>query len=1152
MLVELEGKTYEFPDGTSMEEIARALETYAMPEQSVQQPQQKKQPIIGATQAATPAAKQTADILKKPGPSVGPTQAEIEFGVTPEQTPPDETKPIKFKDLHTDPTLRKTIKDYMVNRMGKEGHQKKDETDEEYARRFTKHMRDIGTDVGLATELTYMSSATKDQREKAMKAAGVFEDMASFYEEGGEGFDAFIQNLRGVFNPLESPTTYAGLGVGAIASKIIKRGATKKVLGMGTRSRAVAAGAGIEGSLAGLKDIAEQRLETERIPDEQLRSEAKLDLKRTALQATVGAVFGATEVMSIAKPKDFEKDLNAYKKAVASKQFVGPLPSEQEKIRKALNDYNFDVFEMFDPVEGRRVLDKLSPEEELVNSKIKNSIGKKVVDLAGYIILSDVKKYGPRGDEKISDAVRRVIIEDLPEIDEVALEGALSRAGIDPKQFMDAARTTLAEAASIMNAHSQLAKKINTVMGNIARVDPEAEELFKKFTNPKYQPPSVSAKVVELIKRGERESVAFSVSAIITTVRNVYGTTKALTFDAAASLLEKSLWSLGSSVSIMSSKGAKEGTKALGDGLRDAFGDSFRVFGNMMRSNETRLVVDDLLKYNPKINEMLFSAEMAATQTASSATSRKVSELAKFVNTFNAAQDGFLRRSIFLSSVQNRLREVGMDPLDFIANNRAVPPDVLKNAADDALKATFSYQPKNLKKEKGFAFESLTADFLKFFEQIPGSTLVMPFPRFMANAVRFQYRYSPIGGSYGAWEMGKGIVGMAKNAEDADVMFRQGFKKLSQGMVGMAALYAAYKYRQENQDTQWYEYKKESGDTADFRGDFPTPVYLAVADFLVKSENLLPGDAKLNDIVEQVFGIKMGAGTQNIFLDNLAKMIENSDERTPDKLAKITGDLVGEFFGRFTAPLKSAVEVFALIDADSAKARDPNVSSLEFEGEEGLLETLGDSTVQALKRVANKLPIAKEVLPEAVDYFSRETPSRPGEFFTSLTGTRVTPARNRISQEFVELGIEPYRYYKPSGVRAFDRLTIENALEPLEKKMFDFLSSKEYPNMTTLQRRERADQILKEAVKQGRDQTFAELEKIAGGEAEELGLENERAVRQALFKFKFFSEFNPNQRALINEAYKEKNGVTLEKAGAYEDYPEYEGAAIPIQPYQSR
>ena len=51
--------------------------------------------------------------------------------------------------------------------------------------------------------------------------------------------------------------------------------------------------------------------------------------------------------------------------------------------------------------------------------------------------------------------------------------------------------------------------------------------------------------------------------------------------------------------------------------------------------------------------------------------------------------------------------------------------------------------------------------------------------------------------------------------EGANRLYREGLEKFSRGTVGTAALYAAYKYRMENQDTEWYNVQGEDGSTVD-------------------------------------------------------------------------------------------------------------------------------------------------------------------------------------------------------------------------------------------------------------------------------------------------------------------------------------------------
>ncbi len=90
---------------------------------------------------------------------------------------------------------------------------------------------------------------------------------------------------------------------------------------------------------------------------------------------------------------------------------------------------------------------------------------------------------------------------------------------------------------------------------------------------------------------------------------------------------------------------------------------------------------------NPRLQSQLFSA-LQETGNA------ELSKVARIANTFNVAQDALFRRAIFTASVERQLRGIGMDMYQIMADGKNVPSNILQNAADDALKGTFSYMPK--------------------------------------------------------------------------------------------------------------------------------------------------------------------------------------------------------------------------------------------------------------------------------------------------------------------------------------------------------------------------------------------------------------------------------------------------------------------------
>ena len=163
-----------------------------------------------------------------------------------------------------------------------------------------------------------------------------------------------------------------------------------------------------------------------------------------------------------------------------------------------------------------------------------------------------------------------------------------------------------------------------------------------------------------------------------------------------------------------------------------------------------------MLSDNPSIrNQLVNTLQETGTQD--------VGKYVKLAATFNLTQDAFFRRTIFLSSVKQQMKKIGQDVDQFVANKKPIPSEILQRATDDAMKMTFTSRFKrgdiNVAKSFEGSVESATGTILKYMESFPGMSLLVTFPRFMANAIAFQYRYSPLGGLSGAKDM---LVGATK------------------------------------------------------------------------------------------------------------------------------------------------------------------------------------------------------------------------------------------------------------------------------------------------------------------------------------------------------------------------------------------------------
>jgi uncharacterized OsmC-like protein len=1009
-------------------------------------------------------------------------------------------KEIPFKDLYSKPENLQIIREYGETRFGDSGKQKPNESDEDYAKRFMTAMRQVewNTTLNAVPELNWLSNAKPEELVKAARAHNLYDKTPDWYEEGGQpGIRPFAE---ATFSAVSEPTNILSAGIGAGARYAVARQAIKNTLA--TKLKAAGIGAAAETVIGVGQNVIDQSVKRKTGVQED-----KFDPYQMLLAGALSSIGGGVEAYGGVARRNIKTSRAELEEKLASKKKAIPTDKATENIVDVVTKANDEIFKEYDIFEGRKVLNKLSPETELTESQIKKDVSRRAVEIAGYI-MDIMPEYARKSNQKVSDAVANVF-DNIDNIDNDILDAAISRAGITPAEFSQAARTTVGDAANVMQAYSTLAKTLN----KMSKLDPEAQKLVDEMYGSDHEAVSMMGNGLRAISRLERESKALVVSGIGTTVRNVLGTGTALTFDAAYKLMEGTLYTTGKAIT-----GLATGTYTKGDisrGLKQTVGDTFATLSYLTNAGLTAETVDLLLKNNPNLNNKLFSALQESDKA-------DLSKVARVVNTLNVAQDTYFRRAIFAASVQRQLSRVGIDMFDVLANNKQIPVDILKNATDETLKATFSYQPK-YKGFKGKSAEDMSESaanmFVKFFENIPGGSLAITFPRFMSNAMAFQYKYSPLGEASGAMEMAQGAYRIAKGQEGGDALINRGMEKLVKGAVGTQVIYAAYKYRLENQDSEWYNVTGEDGSTVDIRGVFPIGPYLAVGDFIAKQKLGRTEDAKLSELAEAIVGMKMPAGTQASILDQLPDLIAGTEGKATERAEKAIGRIIGDFVGRFVTPGKPVFEYFDLFDEEAQKARDPNVITTPVTEEtNAMLDT-------AKQRVMAKVPGLKEELPEFQPYFSDQTPVRAGEFFSTLTGTRITPRKNEIEREFVKLNINPYKYFGSTGDKVYDRAVILASVPSVEMYVGERLKDKDYQDMSVDQKRIAIKNNMQIALAEAREQVQAEMS-------------DKDLMRIHRLKY---NKLPAEDRRAINELYsQEHGGRTIDDTKDYEAVYEYE------------
>lgn len=1032
---------------------------------------------------------------------------------------------ISVAELSSNPENYKTILDFSkarYNRVPAKG-----ETKEEFTAKFLTDMRndDFNT-LDLVSSLNYMRNAKPEDAAKTAMAKALYEKTASPFDvKGGgqKGFSPYYDVLKALAT---DPLNYFGGITGFFGKQAIKAGVRREAAVLAgeqvaktglakaataTPFKVIATATGGEAAIGVAQSAVQQKMaqETQKALGQEVED---LSYSQMAVAAIFSAAFGyvgAKGAMTTFGKSGADELDDLMKKAKTEAAVTNPnapiTPVEKGLADPVAAQMNLEAAE-FMKREGAKILKEVSPLAPLLDAKVANDMSARAVRVARHIIDNDPSfRLGPN--EQIGTAIANVFSKlDSGEIDDAVLEQAISFAGLTPREFARANKLTLSEAAAIMQQYSVASRAFNKAK----ELDPElkkiADDLFGKPNN------QVSAfgSILNGINRLENESKAWVVSGIGTTVRNVLGTIPVLTYTSAASVLEGTLYTAGK---VVSAGASGQRMDTLYKGMADTMKDAFAVYGYLAKTDLSDEVTYSLLEHNPSIRNNILSATQVGGE-------KDISQVAQLFNSLNAAQDAWFRKAIFNAAVEKNARRAGLDPFLIMAENKAVPASILQKAADDALKATFSYHPKiqpNALQTGEAAAETAANYFIKIIDKIPFGSTIATFPRFMGNAIAFQYRYSVLGAVSGAADMLRGGAMIAAGDAAGAGLKRQGQENLAKSVVGTTALAFAYDHRMKNQDSNWWEIKKDDGSTVDVRGIFPLGPLLGAAEIIAKG--MIGEKPDIKGITEAIVGMKIPAGAQNQLLEQVFDAI--SSEKDADKASIAIGKVLGDFTNRFTSPFvfKSAGEFLDLLREQGSIQRDPNVITADT--------TAGRIAEAAANRVRGKLPILKEDLPEVIPRLREGPIVKEGEFFYSLVGIREIPKKTPAEEEITKVNADPFRVYgDSSGNKTYDRAFIEQVNPRAIAYVEKLIKEDAYKNLSLAEKREKIQAVLSRATAKATLQTQASFMKTPEG-------------RTMLNKMEF-DKLTADERKIINERYaKENNGVTLEEANAYDKVKAY-------------
>tara|TARA_R110002020_G_scaffold380766_1_gene591932 strand:+ start:11413 stop:14880 length:3468 start_codon:yes stop_codon:yes gene_type:complete len=990
--------------------------------------------------------------------------------------------------LSADDDFLNDLRIYAQDRYGEIGQQLETETDREYVGRFLRSQAQMdGNSVYGVGTIDYLRHATPLMRERFGRLNHAWDNTDYNWfgkkEEGSIGFFEKGGARDLIVSALSDPFNIGTLGLG----KIFSKAATKTGISALTKGAVTGAGVGaVEGATG---DVIGQKI---RLKSKTGDKEA-FSFGQTALAAGLGATLGAVGGGIAGRGEKISKeDLTSVLpekkiKKVSDKKLQATIDNLEFDPNKGIQEQNISNAQLADLMNaGETQLQKILKEGEegivksggektdLTEGILRITIQRKMAKVVESIVtrqqdltdagLAPSLQLARKEDEKVSDFVNRFIdsVQDDPDgiVDADVLEVALKENNLSLDSFFKflaetpemgaMIRKTSQKGGQILQPLSRLSKTLNV----LRRIDPE----FVKRAKERYGIAEESIEGLNAISRFgsmlDKNRRALMVSKISTTVRNALTGFNVVGMQTAADVLDSALYYGGKSLKAAATGNASFG--AFKAGVHDMFRDSFGLIAYLSEQNLSKEAADLLLQNNTKLHKNLFRT------LQESGDADQMWWFTKYANTLNLVQDSFFRRAFFMASVDKMMRrnltqadikKLGIKTVKnrnifkdgsrenvlykAINQGKDVPLEILQKGVNNALEATFAYSPSQKENYLGNAFIRMVENSPKLFGVVPTGTAVFPFARFMVNAMTFQLKYSILNPIYTIGKTGgkRLLSGKPLNPRDLDKMR----DSIAKGTVGMAATWAAMKYRIENQDTNWFEYKTPSGSTLDMRPIFPVAPYFFLGDLWAKGKLGRLHELPQRQAFEAFTGANFRIGASSVFIDGFYNLFKDTEAALPglkdvesnltnvqvERLGEALGTFAGELTGGFTnnLVLGGLNEIIDMIDDESSVIRDSKM----VDG----VGALDRAKNAYLNQATKNLPYFKKELPEFKSPTRSETIYKKQPILSFL-GFKLKEYRTPAEEELIEHGFESWEIVTPTGDRRVDSAIKEEVAKLIE------------------------------------------------------------------------------------------------------------------------
>ena len=543
---------------------------------------------------------------------------------------------------------------------------------------------------------------------------------------------------------------------------------------------------------------------------------------------------------------------------------------------------------------------------------------------------------------------------------------------------------------------------------------------------------------------------------------------------------------------------SQQATKSIFSGA----GDTSKYLFNQA---EARMIRQLFKKNFPNEAEVLFREQ--ADLVANTGKESPMAWAGRKINILNTASDNFFKQGILAASIKRRLADAGIDLNDVIVNGRFgnIPNDIRTAAIKDAYE--FTYQ-------SGFRGKGLGSKAARFGIELQQKvpflvSAFMPFPRFIANQLKFQHDHMPF--------IGMVIPTITRGKEG----FREALPKQ---MTGLAMLGTAVAWRaKQGENAEWFEIKKSEDYYINGKAIYgPMAPFMVVADIIYRSynskakipENYLKYYSKA--LAEATIGstFRTGAGLQ--LLDSaLNDGILNGEKNMLE--------IVGNVLGRYTIPGGVAKDLYSQFDPQSRLIPATNT------GEE---EPWLDYIYKVATRNLPDLPLAswsdnaisnRDYDEPAVSPFQTGPLKAINPIEKQLFGF-TTIRKNKLQKEMSRLGMMYTDLYRRPGDDRIDFYTRQELSRRgpksynLERNLTILINSPDYKKAGPAMQKEKLTDLANNIKQSATKVAKARLDK----EARRQGKPYSRTTLAA------WNELSRNEKAVANELYQEQFGTDKE------------------------